>query len=210
MKTFVGHAHQVYAVAFDGVRVATGSLDSTVRLWSPETGYALLPLPSTNVPFLRFDPNRRNCTAILQGHTSLVGQLQLLSSTLVTGGSDGRAIIFSLPPTTPIPSSSAPSCLSSSSSSPSSPIPPATLHRLCAHDNSITCLQFDDRFLITGGSDGHVKLFELKTGVLIRELTEPCEAVWRVCFREDKCVVMCKRGGRTVMEILSFRPSEEA
>lgn len=79
------------------------------------------------------------CLALLQGHTSLVGQLQLTDSVLVTGGSDGRVIVFSL----------------------------ATLeclHRLCAHDNSVTCLQFDDRFIVSGGNDGRVKLFDFKTG----------------------------------------------
>jgi F-box and WD-40 domain protein CDC4 len=35
---FSGHLHQIYAVAFDGQRVATGSLDSTVRIWSAKTG----------------------------------------------------------------------------------------------------------------------------------------------------------------------------
>lgn len=33
-----GHYHQIYTVAFDGERVATGSIDSTVRVWSAETG----------------------------------------------------------------------------------------------------------------------------------------------------------------------------
>lgn len=103
---------------------------------------------------------------------------------LITGGSDGRVIAFSLATY-------------------------ETIHRICAHDNSVTCLQFDDRFLITGGNDGHVKLFEVGTGLLVRELTEPCEAVWRVMFRRDKCVIMCKRGGRTVIEILSFKPTSD-
>ena len=152
---FRGHYHQIYAVAFDGERVATGSLDSTVRVWSAQTG---------------------ECLALLQGHTSLVGQLQLTNDVLVTGGSDGRVIIFSL---------STFECL----------------HRLCAHDNSVTCLQFDDRFIVSGGNDGRVKLWDLRTGAFIRELSKPCEAVWRVTFKEDKCVVLCKRGGKTVMEV---------
>ena len=113
---------------------------------------------------------------MLQGHTSLVGQLQLTDSVLVTGGSDGRVIIFSL---------STFDCL----------------HRLCAHDNSVTCLQFNDRFMVTGGNDGRVKLWDRPSGKLIRELAEPCEAVWRVTFREDKCVLLCKRNGRTVMDV---------
>ena len=115
------------------------------------------------------------CLALLQGHTSLVGQLQLTNDVLVTGGSDGRVIIFSL---------STFECL----------------HRLCAHDNSVTCLQFDDRFIVSGGNDGRVKLWDLRTGAFIRELSKPYEAVWRVTFKDDKCVGLCKRGGKTVME----------
>lgn len=78
----------------------------------------------------------REFLALLQGHTSLVGQLQLdpISNVLVTGGSDGRVIVFSLTTFD-------------------------TIHRLCAHDNSVTCLQFDDRFIVTGGNDGRIKLW---------------------------------------------------
>jgi F-box and WD-40 domain protein CDC4 len=115
------------------------------------------------------------CLALLTGHTSLVGQLQLTNSILVTGGSDGRVIIFDL---------STFECL----------------YRLCAHDNSVTCLQFDDRFIVSGGNDGRVKLWDLRSGAFVRELTKPCEAVWRVTFKDDKCVVLLKRAGKTVME----------
>lgn len=90
-------------------------------------------------------------------------------------------------------------------------------------DNSVTCLQFDDRFMfvqpplcpfpphstltgfdynsVTGGNDGRVKLWDLRTGQFIRELSKPCEAVWRVTFLVDKCVVLAKRAGKTVMEV---------
>ena len=123
------------------------------------------------------------CTALLQGHTSLVGQLQLSADHLVTGGSDGRVIIFDL---------SNNDCV----------------HRLCAHDNSVTCLQFDDRFIVSGGNDGRVKLWNVRTGAFIRELTRPCDAVWRIAFKDDKCVVLCQRAGKTVLEVLSFRPGD--
>ncbi|GAA5966554.1 hypothetical protein JCM3765_000958 [Sporobolomyces pararoseus] len=169
LHVFRGHIHQIYAVAFDGIRVVTGSLDSTVRIWSAETGEFL---------------------ALLQGHTSLVGQLILLPSstnsrpTLVTGGSDGRVIVFDLESFD-------------------------TVHRLCAHDNSVTCLQVDERFIVTGGNDGRIKLWDFKTGLLIRELIEPCGAVWRVVFRDDKCVTLCRREGKTLMDVRTFRPSEQ-
>lgn len=41
-----GHQHQIYAVAFDGIRVASGSLDSTVRIWSAKTGWVAITLPT--------------------------------------------------------------------------------------------------------------------------------------------------------------------
>lgn len=105
------------------------------------------------------------------------------NNVLVTGGSDGRVIVYNLETY-------------------------ACIHRLCAHDNSVTCLQFDDRFVITGGNDGRVKLWDYRNGRFIRELTPPCESVWRVTFRDDTCVVLCKRGERTVMDVITFTPDE--
>jgi len=127
---------------------------------------------------------RSHCIALLQGHTALVCQLQLGPSILATGGSDGRVITFSLKTYTP-------------------------LHRIAAHDSSVTSLQFDKHFLVTGGNDGRVRLFETGTGKYVRELTEPCESVWKVVYKGDVCAVMCKRAGRTVLEIWSYKPEKE-
>lgn len=126
----------------------------------------------------------RTCQAILQGHTSLVGQLQMRNSTLVTGGSDGSVRVWSLDTYSPI-------------------------HRLAAHDNSVTSLQFDDLRVVSGGSDGRVKIWDLTTGSLVRELSQPAEAVWRVAFESERCVVMASRTGRTIMEVWDFTPPPE-
>ena len=113
---------------------------------------------------------------MLQGHTSLVGQLQMREDILVTGGSDGSVRVWSLADYQPI-------------------------HRLAAHDNSVTSLQFDNTRIVSGGSDGRVKVWDLKKGTLVRELSSPAEAVWRVVFEEEKAVIMAARGGRTIMEV---------
>jgi F-box and WD-40 domain protein CDC4 len=118
----------------------------------------------------------RKCLAVLQGHTSLVGQLQMRDDVLVTGGSDGSVRVWSLADY-------------------------QAIHRLAAHDNSVTSLQFDNTRIVSGGSDGRVKVWDLKRGTLVRELSQPAEAVWRVVFEEEKAVIMASRGGRTIMEV---------
>jgi F-box and WD-40 domain protein CDC4 len=75
------------------------------------------------------------------------------------------------------------------------------IHRLAAHDNSVTTLQFDDTRVVSGGSDGRVKIWDLKTGQLVRELSSQFQAVWRVAFEEEKCVVLAQKQDRTVMEV---------
>lgn len=113
---------------------------------------------------------------MLQGHTSLVGQLQMRGNTLVTGGSDGSVRVWSLEKN-------------------------ACVHRLAAHDNSVTSLQFDETRIVSGGSDGRVKVWDLRTGTLVRELSSPAEAVWRVAFEDEKAVILAMRGTRTIMEV---------
>jgi WD40 repeat protein len=77
--------------------------------------------------------DNRTEKAVLMGHTSLVGQIQMRGNTLVTGGSDGSVRVWDLEKLR---------CVT----------------RMAAHDNSVTSLQFDDKIIVTGGSDGYVKV----------------------------------------------------
>jgi F-box and WD-40 domain protein CDC4 len=80
------------------------------------------------------------------------------------------------------------------------------LQRVAAHDSSVATLQFDKDFLVTGGNDGRVRLFETNSGRYVRDLTEPAESIWKVGYVGNVCAIMCKRAGRTVMEIWSHDP----
>lgn len=117
-------------------------------------------------------------------------QVQLSPDLVITGGSDGRVITFSLQTMT-------------------------ISRRIAAHDCSVTSLQFvddggdRDNFIVTGGNDGRVRLYEVQTGKYVREVSEGGESVWRVIVGWGVCVVVCKRGGKTVVEIWSMRPQSE-
>ncbi|KAH7915249.1 WD40 repeat-like protein [Hygrophoropsis aurantiaca] len=199
-----GHQQSVRCLDVCGNRVVSGSYDATCRIWNVDTGECLHVLRGHNhqIYSVAFDgvrvasggmdtsvrvwnPDTGECIAQLQGHTALVCQLQLSSSLglLATGGSDGRVITFSLDTYTP-------------------------LQRIAAHDSSVTALQFDGRFLVTGGNDGRVRLYETHSGTYVRDLSEPCESVWKVACKGGTCAIMCKRAGKTVMEIWTFKPRE--
>ncbi|KAK2782095.1 hypothetical protein FQN53_000188 [Emmonsiellopsis sp. PD_33] len=203
-NVLVGHQSSVRCLAIHGDIVVSGSYDTTAKIWSISTGKCLKTLSghfsqiyaiafdgkriatgSLDTSVRIWDPQTGQCHAILQGHTSLVGQLQMRGDTLVTGGSDGSVRVWSLLNYTPI-------------------------HRLAAHDNSVTSLQFDDNRIISGGSDGRVKVWNLRTGQLVRELSQPTEAVWRVAFEDEKAVIMATRAQRTIMEVWSFAPPDDA
>ncbi|GAA6027733.1 hypothetical protein JCM8097_008006 [Rhodosporidiobolus ruineniae] len=200
-----GHQMSVRCLEVSGNKIVSGSYDATCRLWDADTGecYHVFRGHVHQIYAVAFDGIRvvtgsldstvriwsaetGEFLALLQGHTSLVGQLQIdpVSNVLVTGGSDGRVLVFSLDTF-------------------------EVKHALQAHENSVTCLQFDQTFIVTGSNDGKVKLWDFKTGQYVRSLADPCDAVWRVVFRDDKCVTLCRRNDRTLMDVRTFRPSEE-
>ena len=121
---------------------------------------------------------------------------------LATGGSDGRVIIFSLQGAAF-----------------------AVVQRLAAHDSSVSGLQLDDRFLVTSGNDGRVRLYEFENNQanagslvgsaaqtfepqcrFVRDMCEPSESVWKVAYTRETCAILCKKMGKMVVEIWSFKP----
>lgn len=130
---------------------------------------------------------------------------------LATGGSDGRVITFEffdppLPYSSPY-SSTLPSSTPRSrnhSRHPTSSSGVRLLSKIAAHDSSVTHLQLSPRFLLTSGNDGRTRLFGTQTGNYVREMSEVCESVWKVGWREDTVVVMGRRAGKTVVEVWDY------
>jgi F-box and WD-40 domain protein CDC4 len=180
-----GHYHQIYVVAFDGVRIASAGLDTTVRVWDAETGYEM---PVCRRPAV-LTTRLSSCLALLQGHTALVCQLLLdpTAQQLVTGGSDGRVITFSTAPGAGF----------------------AAVHRIPAHDSSVTALQRAGARVLSAGNDGRVRAFAAWDGAPVRDLGVPADSVWKLAARANSLVVCSRRAGKTVTEIWSFAPEEE-
>jgi F-box and WD-40 domain protein CDC4 len=65
--------------------------------------------------------------------------------------------------------------------------------------------------MMSGGNDGRVKLWDIKTGRLIRYFTQPAKTIWKLQFTDTRAVVVMQRRrnsnpeeGRTAMEIHDF------
>ncbi|WFD25311.1 hypothetical protein MNAN1_000280 [Malassezia nana] len=195
-----GHQHSVRCLAVHGNQVVSGSYDFTCRLWDWTQGQCLhvlkghqlqvyaVAFDGTHVVTGSSDSTVRVWSAatgamlaMFQGYTHVVAHLQLFGDRLATGSSDGRVLVYSLRTL-------------------------ECLYRICAHDSGITTLQMNDEFMVTGGSDGLVKLWDVATGRFLRYLCEPCQTVWSVRFDEDTYVILAKRHGKCVVEVMSMRP----
>ncbi|KPV75191.1 uncharacterized protein RHOBADRAFT_36032 [Rhodotorula graminis WP1] len=201
LRLLSGHRKSVRAIEVCGNKIVSGSYDTTARLWNVDTGECLhvfrghigeiyaVAFDGARVITGSLDSTVRvwnaetgDFLALLQGHTLLVGQMQLdpYSDLLVTAGSDGTVMVYSL--TTY-----------------------EALHRIKAHSQSVTSLQFDERFILSGGNDGRLKLWDTKTGAYLRDLSDPCDTVWRALVRDDKLVSLSRRDDRILMDVKTFR-----
>ncbi|KAH7329457.1 WD domain-containing protein [Stachybotrys elegans] len=75
IRTFSGHENGVTCLQFDDNILATGSYDTTIRIWNIDTG---------------------NCIRVLRGHTNPVRALQFDGSKLISGSFDKTIKIWNL------------------------------------------------------------------------------------------------------------------
>ena len=199
-----GHQHSVRCLAVHDKYVASGSYDFTCRVWDWTTGrcvhvlqghqlqiYAIafdgvhIATGSSDSTVRVWDSESGAPLAVFHGYTHIVAQLQLLDGILASGSSDGRVVVYSLRTM-------------------------ECLYRIVAHESGVTSLQMDAQHLVTAGSDGLVKLWDAQTGSYVRQMCAPCETVWNVRFLDDVCVILGKRHGKCIVDMVSLRPAAES
>ncbi|CAG8442682.1 6535_t:CDS:2 [Ambispora leptoticha] len=180
VRALQGHTHSVRALAGVGNTLVSGSYDCTVRVWNIMTG----------------ELHWR-----LQGHTQKVYSVVLDAKRkrCMSGSMDGTVKVWSLEDGV---------CVWTLEAADSSlriwnPNDGTCRHVLTAHTGAITCFQHDDQKVISG-SDGTLKMWDVKTGKPIRDLLTGLSGVWQVRFDERRCVAAVQRSNVTWFEVLDF------
>lgn len=118
------------------------------------------------------------CQHILSGHTSLVGLLGLSPSYLVSAAADSTLRIWD-------------------------PDTGELRNTLAAHTGAITCFQHDE-FKVLSGSDGTLKMWNIRDGTVVRDLLTGITGVWQVVFEGRWCVAASNRNDSTVLDVWDF------
>ena len=123
------------------------------------------------------------CQYVLTGHTSLVGLLGLSPSHLVSAAADATLRIWD-------------------------PDTGELRHTLGAHLGAITCFQHDD-FKVLSGSDGSLKMWNIRDGTVVRDLLTGITGVWQVVFEGRWCVAASNRDNATFLDIWDFGDEDD-
>ncbi|KAK9465455.1 WD40-repeat-containing domain protein [Lipomyces arxii] len=199
LRVLQGHLHSVRAIDGHGDLLVSGSYDTCVRVWKISTGECLFRLAGhgAKVYSVVMDAQRSRCVSgsmdwlikvwsletgsclyTLEGHTSLVGLLELNYSSLVSAAADATLRVWD-------------------------PETGQFRHKLEGHAGAITCFQHDN-YKVVSGSEGALKLWDIRTGRHVKDLLSDVNRVWQVRFDERRCVAAVQRGNRTSIEVLNF------
>ncbi|KAI9259372.1 WD40-repeat-containing domain protein [Sporodiniella umbellata] len=184
----LGHLSSVRAIAAHEHTLVSGSYDNTVRVWNINTGRLvhLMEGHTQKVYSVVIDPARNRCMSgsmdscvriwdlatgsclkRLEGHTVLVGLLGLTNQYLVSAAADSILRVWS-------------------------PETGVCQHALSGHGSSITCFQHDN-YKVISGSEGGLKMWDIKTGRFVRDLITDVDGVWRVAFDNRRCIAAVQR-----------------
>lgn len=159
-----GHSDRIYSTAlnFETKRCYSGSMDSSINIWDIEKGKLL---------------------HTLEGHSSLVGLLELSDEYLVSAAADSTLRIWN-------------------------PGAGDNVSKLEGHSGAITCFQHDS-LRIVSGSEKMLKLWDIRTGKFVRDLlADITGGIWQLRFDYNRCVAAVQRSkndiDETFIEILDF------
>ncbi|KAG8735214.1 SCF ubiquitin ligase complex subunit cdc4 [Ceratobasidium sp. 414] len=199
VRLLSGHTHAVRALAAHGRTLISGSYDTTVRVWDIITGECKWTLDghSQKVYSVVLDPQRNQAMSgsmdgtvriwslatgqalhTLTGHSSLVGLLGLSPTHLVSAAADSTLRIWD-------------------------PATGVLQHTLSAHTGAITCFQHDE-FKVLSGSDGTLKMWDVREGSVVRDLLTGITGVWQVVFEGRWCVAASNRQEQTYLDVWDF------
>ncbi|AOW05450.1 WD40-repeat-containing domain protein [Yarrowia lipolytica] len=199
MKSLQGHSNSVRAVNGYGDTLVSGSYDTTVRVWSINTGKCKFVLSGHHkrVYAAVLDHQRNRCISgsldwnvrvwclesgsclyTLEGHTSLVGLLDLNRSWLVSAAVDWTLRVWD-------------------------PETGGNIHKLEGHAEAISCFQHDE-YKVVSGSAKCLKLWDIRTGKLVKDLFTECESIWQVRFSGSKLVAAVQKDNEAYLRILDF------
>lgn len=197
VRVLTGHHHSVRAIAAHADTLVSGSYDCTVRVWKISTGETLFRLQghAQKVYSVVLDTKRNRCISgsmdnvvkvwsldtgmslfNLEGHSSLVGLLDLQEDRLVSAAADSTLRIWD-------------------------PENGHCKNTLTAHTGAITCFQHDGQKVISG-SDRTLKMWNVASGELVKDLLTDLSGVWQVKFNERRCVAAVQRNNVTFIEVL--------
>ncbi|WOO79328.1 Cell division control protein 4 [Vanrija pseudolonga] len=194
-----GHSEAVRALAAHGRICVSGSYDKTVRVWDIVKGTCIHVLfgHEQKVYSIVYDRFRNRCASgsmdntvkvwdiatgtclhTLTGHTSLVGLLGASPNYIVSAAADASLRVWD-----------------------------ANTHELkhvlSSHAAAITCFQHDETKVVSG-SDGTLKLWDIRTGQCVRDLIVGISSVWQVAFHGNLLVAASNRAGNTVFDVFDF------
>lgn len=205
VMVLAGHTQSVRTVCGYGNLVVSGSYDTTVRVWDLRAGgrckYVLLN-HSDRIYSTALDVTTMQCFSgsmdstinvwnlndgklirTLQGHTMLVGLLELSDEYLVLAAADTTLRVWD-------------------------PRTGENLSKLKGHTQAITCMHHD-RLRVVSGSIEMLKLWNIQTGEFVRNLLPDISGgIWQVRLDQNRCVaaVQRKHNGleEAFIEILDF------
>lgn len=74
------------------------------------------------------------------------------------------------------------------------------LRYINAYLTAVSALQFDEDQIVTGGDDG-VKIWDVRSGQLVRKAIEQATGVWRLQFNSTKLIAAIQNGETTLIEV---------